>query len=185
MKLLIIEGTDRTGKDSLVNEICKSFPNAVKRHWSFPQGTTNEEKTQWQKDQFLKEFKLYKTLNESLEKDSIMIWNRSHIGELVYGSVYRNSNPKDWVMFLEYAFDWIDNPEIFLVYLYADAEFVVKHDDGNSYSAKLADKKKELEVFREGISLSSVKNTLKIKVNEGDEYINQEHIFKSVKNFIS
>ena len=30
MKLLIVEGQDRCGKDSLISEICSSYSNAIK-----------------------------------------------------------------------------------------------------------------------------------------------------------
>ena len=34
----------------------------------------------------------------------IMIWNRAHIGEFVYGTIYRDSKPETWVWDLEKEF---------------------------------------------------------------------------------
>ena len=114
-----------------------------------------------------------------------MIWNRSHIGEMVYGSIYRNSNPQDWVMQLEDQFNFDKDLDVYLVYLYADPEFVVKEDDGKSYSAKLEDKRKEIDEFHNAINKSKILNILKIKVNEDQDYIDQQEIVKDVKQFLN
>ena len=185
MKLLIVEGQDRCGKDSLISEICSSYSNAIKRHWSFPKGETNEEKTEYQKKSFLWEFNFFNEMRKVWQKDSIMIWNRSHIGEMVYGSIYRNSNPQDWVMQLEDQFNFDKDLDVYLVYLYADPEFVVKEDDGKSYSAKLEDKRKEIDEFHNAINKSKILNILKIKVNEDQDYIDQQEIVKDVKQFLN
>jgi hypothetical protein len=114
-----------------------------------------------------------------------MIWNRSHIGELVYGTIYRDSQPETWVMNLEhkYCFDEADN--IYLVYLHADPEFVIKQDDGKSYSANLEDKKTELSKFNDACNRSSIRKKLFVKVNENGEYKSQQDILNSVFTFIN
>lgn len=185
MKLLIVEGTDRCGKDTLIDTICSSYSNVIKRHWSFPKGNTNEEKTKYQKDSFDKEFKFYQDMkSRHMLKDSIMVWNRSHIGEMVYGSIYRNSNPEEWVMQLEEKFGFDKDSDVYLVYLHADPEFVVKEDDGNSYSAKLEDKTRELNTFESAVNSSKIPRVLKIKVNVGNEYVNQTTIINNVKDLL-
>ena len=63
MKLIIIEGTDRTGKDTLVNRLMADNRNVVKRHWSFPKGESNDEKTRYQKRSFNQEFFFYELLH--------------------------------------------------------------------------------------------------------------------------
>jgi thymidylate kinase len=188
MKLLIIEGTDRCGKDTLIESVSKEYKYVIKRHWSYPKGETNDEKTAYQKDSFNWEFKLHnilQTASNEVDKNSIIIWNRSHIGELVYGKIYRDSQPETWVMDLEtkYCFDQVDN--IYLVYLYADAEFVVKQDDGKSYSANLEDKQHELFAFNDACVNSSIRKKLFLKVNEGSEYKSEQDILNTVFNFIN
>lgn len=188
MKLIIIEGTDRCGKDTLIESLSREYNHVINRHWSFPKGETNDEKTAFQKDFFNWEFRLYdllQTASNEVDKNSVIIWNRSHIGELVYGSIYRDSKPETWVMDLEkkYCFDLADN--IYLVYLYADAEFVVKEDDGHSYSAKLEDKQHELFAFNDACNKSSIRKKLFLKVNENGEYRSQQDILNTVFNFIN
>jgi thymidylate kinase len=185
MKLLIIEGTDRCGKDTLINEISSSYSNVIKRHWSFPKGKTNEEKTEYQKKQFNWEFKFFVEMRKTLEENSLMIWNRSHIGEMVYGSMYRDSDPSSWVMQLENQYGFDKDLDVHLVCLHADPEFVVKEDDGNSYSAKLEDKTREINEFHKAIDKSNIQKVLKIKVNEGTNYIDHKGIVNSVKQFLN
>jgi thymidylate kinase len=49
MKLLIIEGCDRTGKDTVINTICSLYSNVIKSHWGYPKGESNDQKTKYQK----------------------------------------------------------------------------------------------------------------------------------------
>lgn len=184
MKLIICEGPDRCGKDTLLNRLVDETLNVIKRHWGFPKGNTNDEKTQYQKEMFLHEFYLHKVFNEHIGRDGVMFWNRSHLGEFVYGTIYRNSNPESWVWELEKIWEFNENPEIYLILLYADPEFVAKKDDGNSYSAKIEDKTKEISAFLNAFDKSVIKRKLKIKINEGDQYRNKDTIYQEVKQFI-
>lgn len=186
MKLIIIEGTDRTGKDTLVNRLIADNRNVVKRHWSFPKGATNEEKTKYQKRSFNEEFFFYDLLNLHAPNDMIMIWNRAHIGELVYGTIYRDSQPESWVWDLEYEHNFDVSTEVYLILLYADPEFVAAKDDGKSYSAKLEDKTKEINAFLGAFDKSTIQKKIKIKVNEDrHSYKNHDAIYEEVTKFIS
>jgi len=188
MKLIIIEGTDQCGKDTLINSLSQDYAHTIKRHWGYPIGKTNEEKTAYQINFFNWEFQLYnilQTASNDINDNSVIIWNRSHIGEFVYGTLYRNSNPETWVMNLEkkFCFDLADN--IYLVCLYADPEFIVSQDDGQSYSARLEDKKLEDNKFFDACEASSIQKKLYLKVNEGIEYKSQQDILNTVSNFIN
>lgn len=187
MKLLILEGLDRCGKDTLIQSICARFPNLIKRHWGYPKGDTNEEKAEHQQRQFLWEFSFHKKNKYDFFTDNemLMIWNRSHIGEYVYGTIYRDSHPETWIPELESGFHFDTNPNIYLVFLYADPEFLIKEDDGNSYSTKIDDKTREIDTFHQAIDGSKIQKKLKIKVNEGQEYINKDDILTQVIEFIN
>jgi thymidylate kinase len=183
MKLVIIEGTDRTGKDTLVQALQEKYPNSQMIHWGYPQGETNEEKTDYQKMSFgyyMRDYK-FKQKNDQLD---LLIWNRSHIGEYVYGTIYRDSYPDTWIPDMEQTFLSDDN-NITLVLLEADPEFIVKNDDGESYSNKLEDKKTEIAKFQEAFNNSIIINKLKIKVNEGDNYTDATSIFNLVDRTIN
>jgi len=183
MKLVIIEGTDRTGKDTLVKALQEKYPNSQKVHWGYPYGDTNEEKTEYQKISFGFYMKDYK-FKQSLKDLELLIWNRSHIGEYVYGTIYRDSHPDGWIPELENKF-LSDDDNITLVLLEGDPEFIVKNDDGESYSNRLEDKKKEIFKFQEAFNNSNIINKIKIKINEGDNYIDAESIFNLVNRTIN
>ena len=183
MKLVIIEGTDRTGKDTLVKALQEKYPNSQMVHWGYPHGDTNDEKTAYQKMSFgfyMRDYK-FKKNRKDLE---LLIWNRSHIGEYVYGTIYRDSYPDTWIPELEEMY--LSNDEdITLVLLEADPEFIVKNDDGESYSNRIEDKKTEISKFQQAFNNSLIINKIKIKVNEGDNYTDAESIFQLVDRTIN
>ena len=191
MKLLVIEGCDRTGKNSVCKEIFEKFSdagnNVIYRHWGFPLGETNEDKIAYQKYSFKKEFDLYKSIKEDTyfnqKTSDIFIWNRAHIGEAVYGTIYRNYDTS-WIFNLEalYAFD--QNPEIYLILLEADADFICKNDDGQSFTNEITKKQKEIDLFQQAFENSIIPNKLKIKVNDGDTYSDSGEIFRRILEFV-
>jgi thymidylate kinase len=181
MKLLIVEGLDRCGKDTLINSLMETYPNSKMVHWGYPQGRTNEEKTDYQKmsfDFFMKEFSFQNSRNQL----DFLIWNRAHIGECVYGPLYRNSDP-EWIYNLEKEYLLKDN--VYLVYLHGDVEFLLKNDDGESFTTDINKKKREAELFENAVDKSLIKNKLKIKVNNGNEYVDQSGITGTVRYFLN
>lgn len=188
MKHIIIEGLDRTGKDTLINYLCSTVSNYSVRHFKRPVGNTNEEKIQFQKNDFEDEFILSEYLSDdeisTLSPYDIYVWNRSHIGEYVYGNLYREYDPS-WIFDLEKQHEIDKNDNAYLILLYADAEFLIKKEDGKSLSDKLEDREKEIKLFLEAFEKSNIKNKLKIKVNFGDNYIDKEYIQKQVTEFLN
>lgn len=186
MKLLIIEGLDRCGKDTLIESLSKDYPHIVRSHFGFPKGETNEEKAEYQVRSFNQEFAIQKTIRETYGEhyfaDGIYIWNRSHVGEYVYGPMYRGTTT-DWIKDLEAEY-FSDDLQVYLVLLYADAEFLIKNDDGKSFSNKVEKKAQEIETFIQAFHTSSISNKLLIKVNEGESYIDQSNITYRVQKFI-
>jgi len=183
MKLLIIEGTDRTGKDTLVKALMDKHPNSEMVHWGYPVGDTNDEKTEYQKTSFgylMRWFKFKKNVSNL----DLLIWNRSHIGEYVYGTIYRDSYPQSWIPALEEEF-LKDDYNVYLILLQADADFIVTQDDGKSYSAKLEDKETEILKFEEAFNNSIILNKIKIKVNNGNEYISADVITEIVEQAVN
>ncbi len=183
MKLIIFEGCDRTGKDTLINELVKNMPNVIKRHWTSPKGNTNEERIDYQKKSFNEEFKLYNDL-KLLIPDTNMIWNRGHLGELVYGTLYRQYDPDNWINNLELKYSFNDCKDIYLVYLYGDVDFLVNNDDGESFSNDIKMKEKELDLFFHAFYKTTIKNKIKIKINKKDKYTPLEESLERINKFI-
>jgi thymidylate kinase len=191
MKLIIIEGLDRTGKNSLCKALFEHITdhggNVIYRHWGFPQGSTNQERIEYQKFSFKKEFDLHKSiLNDDYYKgksNSALIWNRAHLGEAVYGKLYRDYDPS-WIYNLEALYGFDQNPEIYLILLEADAEFVCKNDDGQSFTNQIEKKQIEIDLFNQAFENSKIPNKIKIKVNDGNQFREHREILRRVREFI-
>jgi len=186
MKHIILEAPDRCGKNTAINYICSQYSNYTVRHFGKPQGYSNKEKTFFQRKDFLNEFcfvhsflKNYKRNNEDL-----LIWNRSHIGEWAYGKIYRKSE-SSWIWNLEKDFLWENDNNKYLIFLYADPKFLITKEDGNSLSGELENRKLELEYFNEAYELTSIKNKIKYKVNNGNRYKNKKHLYNLINNFLN
>lgn len=183
MKLIILEGTDRCGKDSLISKLSSNLSNYTIKHWSYPKGKTDEETTAWQKNTFNDEFGLYVFL-QSRFPEHTLFWNRSHLGEYVYGSLYRKSNPENWVTHLEPNYGMDGDPNVYLIHLTGDAKFIAKNDDGKSYSSTLKNKEKEIKAFHSAVDNSKILNKLTIKINDGDNYRDITEITEEIWRFI-
>jgi thymidylate kinase len=195
MKIILIEGCDNLGKNVLIEGLCKHFnyDNVMIRHFGKPpEGRSFKD---WQIYAFIEEsFVLDRIkLNEKSTHryfENIVIWNRTHIGELVWSPLYRNVNEeeiKEVLTHFENAIFMNDEfmDSVYLIYLYADPEFLVNKEDGLSFSSKVEQKQNELKLFDQAIEFSSLKNKISIKVNNGKKFKNKDEILKEVISFIS
>jgi hypothetical protein len=197
MKHIIIEGCDRTSKSTLVGGLCKhfKFDNVTVRHFSKP--PKNNQTLEWQLNAFISEGKLLNSIkaNEMQNKyyENIVIWNRSPLGEIVWGPLYRKNDKEQTLLNLRvYEFEYLRTIDeyknmfqTYLIYLYADAEFLTKLEDGNSFSNTAEQKQKELDLFEDAIDFSIIPNKMRIKVcDENLKFYTKELILNQVINFI-
>jgi len=191
MKLIIIEGGDQLGKSSLIKELCEYFnyDNITIRHFGKPpKGMSPEETLRFQFKKFRSEIKLYNSFlnreNDYQYYENIMIWNRSHLGEYVYSTLFRNANPdvvKRKIINLEKAFT---SHIVYLITLTADPEFFLNIDDGKSFSQNLIDKTKEINLFTEVHQFSTIPYKLLVKVDDKGKFRKKEDIFNEVVQFL-
>jgi thymidylate kinase len=182
-KLVIIEGCDRVGKDTLVAGLQNTYKKTEMIHWGYPLGDTNEEKTEFQKEDFKLNMMKWR-VEKCWDTSDLVIWNRSHLGEYVYGTLYRDSYPDTWVPQLEERF--LSNEEsAYLILLVADPDFIASQDDGKSYSAKMEDKKEELARFMEAFQNSNIQNKKLVRVHDENGYYSAEEILQKVNKFIN
>jgi len=178
MKLLVIEGGDGLGKNTLIKGLCEYFnyDNVTIRHFGKPpKEITRQEVLDFQFKAFNKEMKLWNYIYQDSVYDKycyypeVMIWNRSHLGEYVYSQMFRGGDPKVLKeKLLNYEKSFISH-KIHLITLTANPEFFLSKEDGNSFSNKLEDKTKELELFKEAHDFSILSNKLLIKVDKETE----------------
>ena len=190
LKLLIIEGPDRCGKNTLIQNFTSQAENSIVRHWGAAKGNTDIEKRNYQYQFFKKEFQLATERNKYTMPDTdryqkdIYIWNRAHLGEFVYGDLYRNTQPRDWVMRMETDFSFDIDPSVYLVLLTAPAEFLCKRDDGLSFTDKIDGKNAELQKFHTAFIESKIMNKILINVSDGENYRSASEIFDEINKFI-
>jgi thymidylate kinase len=184
--LLIFEGVDNLGKDTLIKNILQHSSNYIVRHFSNPKGKTTVEQIQYQKDDFLYEFRK-QTLRKQFKKtdSDVFIWNRSHIGEWVYGQIYRNYKP-NWIFELEKLFSFDKDQTVFLILLDAPPDFSLKNDDGLSFTTSKEKRENERSKFKEAFEKSLIQNKIQISVVDktNKQFKKEEDIYEELFKFI-
>lgn len=110
-----------------------------------------------------------------------LIFDRSHLGEIVYGNIYRGYSG-DYVLDIEKKFNHILDvfENLFLITLVDEPENLISREDGLSFSVELDKKQRELELFDLAHTSSTIKNKLIINIKNKDA----EAVFKEVTEFI-
>lgn len=189
MKLIIIEGTDNTGKDTVIANIIRKYPCVKIYHCCKPKGCTPEECQQEQFDLFTA-LAVHNISDHTNSDISATIHNRSWYGEYVYGCMYRGNLEtwvKDMILREEQLLKLgIGDDDIFLITLLSDnADFLVRNDDGLSISeAKKERIEEETKRFVEIHNFSTLKNKHIVWVNEGDHFRSREDIWNEIDTFI-
>jgi hypothetical protein len=183
-KVIIVEGCDRVGKDSLINELKKKFNSSVVIHASTPPKC--DSLFNFYMDGFI-----HNTLDAFYNKKcDVIIHNRSMYGEYVYGPKYRCESSTDiesMIHKLEIGQlkTFLLSNELYFILLTSDnADLLVNNDDGNSISNKRNDIEYELNAFNEIFDKSFIKNKLRVYVNNGDKFRDKKEIFNEVSKFI-
>lgn len=172
-KILIIEGPDNCGKDTLIKTISSTSKVKV-MHCSKPEHHDSpEESLRAQRDEFSRIADSIIDLYKKNEHDFI-IMNRFHYGEWVYGQMYRNEDPDS----IRRMLAEIDNQlashicqeDIGLVLLTAtDPSFLSKNEDGLSLSGGDSSLiKKECDGFFEAYRQSLLPNKCLVYVDNGN-----------------
>ena len=191
MKLLLIEGPDRCGKNTLIKNLVTQAENVVVRHFGSAKGKNDLEKRNFQYQFFKKEFALANLRSQFEMPDKeryprdIWIWNRAHLGEFVYGKMYRETHPEEWVMQMETLFGMDLDPSVHLLLLTAPPEFLCKRDDGLSFSNDVEKKTAEILAFQNAYDQSKIINKTILDVTDGNDYLKEEIILQKVNEFLN
>ena len=181
-KVIIIEGCDNCGKDTLINKLKEHYTNSVVLHACAPQ--TNDLFTH-----YMNTF-IHDTLEGYYNDNNAVINNRSMYGEYVYGPKYRNlplANAVELIYKLETGQlkTFIKESDLYFILLSStNADLLVNNDDGKSISNKKIDIIDEIEKFNEIFNMSHIKNKKRILVNNGSSFRTQDAIYNDVINFI-
>ena len=176
MKVVIFEGPDRVGKSTqvklLFEEFCRRDELAHQMHYSGVK-LPKEECIRYSKS-------LYSTMFNILHKNRYFanfILDRSHLGEYVYGQMYRNYEA-NWVFDLEADMrdrdpKWFDT-SFYLVTMILDPKKLVDREDGESFSTDLKKKEDEIFRFKEAAKWSNVTNKLLLDCDSTPEVLAQK-----------
>lgn len=183
-KVIIIEGPDCVGKDTLISNLSNHYNNAVKViHAGIPDNKNLHE--------YYYKGLIHDTLDAYYAHNyDAVIHNRSMYGEYVYGPKYRNEDKKEVAKLISdlelgQLKTFILSKELIFILLNSDnSDLLVKSSDGLSLSNKKSDIEDEMAAFDEVFDLSSIKNKKKIYVNNGDNFKPKESIVKEAIDFI-
>lgn len=176
--ILIIEGQDKTGKDTLVKACTRKYfeRNPLVLHCMSPSSSTENP------EEISKKY-YFNLLNfVSLESpDQSFILNRSHIGEMVYSPLYRGYSG-EYVLTLESHFlsSDITSKKVILVTLIDSSHSRLSREDEDALSVSEYTSKKELKLFTEAAEKSSIQNKLLIDISS----MTIEMVHKKVFDFL-
>lgn len=194
-KLIIICGGDRLGKGTLIKGLCEHFDykNITIRHCDKPpKNIPQNEVLDYQIKAFEQEMELILYLERMNPKfmyhDNIIIFDRFHLGEFVYGQMFRNYDSKllkETIITLENKFlKDLKYVEPYLITLTANPQFFLQKEDGHSFSQTIEQKTKELELFKEAHCFSIIQNKKIIKVNNDNNFREKNDILQDVISFL-
>lgn len=182
-KLIIIEGTDNVGKDTVINQLLDRYKDAKVYHCEKPKSKDAKEAAKEQYNSFLSLAK-----ENSISKDTTIIHNRSWYGEYVYGVKYRNNDENEVKKsILEFENILLNNiDDVCLIMLLSNnSDFLVKNDDGLSISkAKKELIEDETKRFEEIFKFSTIPNKCIVYVNDGENWKSKEEIINKIYEII-
>lgn len=185
MYLIIIEGTDNIGKDTLQNELLDKFETVSLIHCNSPKCKCFQS---YEQDNLFLNY-ANNIINGAYDYTNCIIMNRSHYGEYVYGQLYRNRNAPDIISMI----DTVDNILLsredlkikYIQLLSSSLTLRKKYDDKKSLSL-MNEQKMEMEnnYFLDIFNHSKLDKKL-IYVNDHDDFRYKNDIFKEVIDFIN
>ena len=178
-KSIIIEGLDRSGKDTQQKLIMKNFPEMVFQtlHYSTLPFKDPIKYKDYSTKLYHDMFKMMMQLNKC---DVNLILNRSHLGEYVYSPIYRGYDG-DYIFKIEQEYIHYLKNDLYLITLLNDPDILFSRDDGQSHSKSVEDIEKESSLFRKAHNLSNIKNKLLINIGS----MNAEEVSYVIRDFLN
>lgn len=182
--LVIVEGTDNSGKDTLITNIKNHYSDITIQevHFTRPRSSNDKDAALEQNESFI----AYASMLNELD-NKFIIFNRAWYGEYVYGTMYRGRTNESVIDIISRCEKIVDNRKnkVIFVQLYGDSDFLEKNDDGQSLSeGKRNLIEEEKNRFMEIFDKSNINRKIKINVTKNGEFISQEEILNKVIELI-
>jgi len=185
MKVIIIEGTDNIGKDSLISRIIEEFPTTTLIHCSVPYSKNNNIAA---KEQDL----LFRSYVDAINNGSYgnthcVILNRSWIGEYVYGVMYRNRDETDITCKInQWEDELMQHNDVYYIQLLSTSSTLLQRneDDKSLSNGDVTKIVEETTRFENIFKCSNIINKKLIYVNEDNKFKSKETIQHTVLRFI-
>ena len=182
-KVIIIEGPDNCGKDTLISKLNEHFVFTKIIHSCIPDSADLFN--------FYYNGLIHDTLAGYYDRSlKAVIHNRSLYGEYVYGPKYRQES-KEEILKLVHNLEtgqlrtFILSRDLYFILLTSsDSDLLVMNDDGLSYSSKKSDIEDEIFAFNDIFNLSQVENKIRIYINDGNHFRPKDDIYREALNFI-
>lgn len=162
--ILIIEGMDRCGKSTLINSLRKNYltsPKTIVHHSSAPPNIATD-KNDW-------EFEHYDYLFDLAVRQQDEHWDvvfdRFHLGAVVYGQKYRGADPKA-IFSMDNFYMSLDDVDIVTILLTDTPEGIASRDDGESIEQSLEEFAETKERFIDTFNKSACLNKLHIDITD-------------------
>lgn len=162
---IIIEGPDNVGKTTLIQNLKNHYNNFTLHsvHYSNVRQPSPEKTIEYSTKLYTE---MFQTMFETSRYDkSGMIFDRSHLGEMVYGPIYRDYTG-EYVLDIERQFTHIHPvwDSLYLITLVDEPENLIKRDDGLSFSTDLGKKTVEISNFINAHNKSLIKHKLLLNI---------------------
>mgnify|MGYP000712262765 CR=1 FL=1 len=167
--ILIIEGMDRCGKSTLVEQLRKRYFTGTRvlvHHSSSPPKVENP--NAWEIEHYGTLLNTTLSLSDDFSFD--VIFDRFHLGAIVYGKKYRGGNPENI-----YAVENMlirPNDRIALVLLTDWTHNIMERDDDNSIENGPDEFDETRQAFEEAFGKSIIPNKLHINIHENGGFRN-------------
>lgn len=165
---IIIEGPDNVGKSTLIQNIKNHFNYFTFHtlHYSAIKHNSNVESIQYSKKLYEELFNIM-ILNNN--PNSGIICDRAHLGEMVYGPIYRNYSG-DYVLDIEKNNITEElQDSLVLVTCYDEPENLINRDDGLSFSTNINTKRDEINRFKDAHFKSIIKRKILLNIKNYNE----------------
>lgn len=159
-KFIVVEGMDRCGKDTLIKGLRKLIqnPRILDHHSTSP--PKGVDALEWSRIYYWSILYLSRAL-QVLGWD--VIANRCHIGETVYGPIYRQTDPE---FIWEQEKDYLDLDNTWLIVVVDNGLSLMRRDDGLSNESSITEFNQVRDAFTSSFHKSAIKNKILINISD-------------------